>query len=84
MKLRNLLLIGSMAVMGAAFMSCSKDVAFDSEGLANQAAAQLKAEYRANFEKKYGAIAPNQTWDFSTMKPISLCLQLALLTRQVR
>lgn len=62
-------MLGSMAVMGAAFTSCSKDVAFDSEGLANQAAEQLKAEYRANFEKKYGAIAPNQTWDFSTMTP---------------
>jgi hypothetical protein len=71
MKLRNLLVLGSMAVMGAAFTSCSKDVAFDSEGLANQAAEQLKAEYRANFEKKFGAIAPNQTWDFSTMKSVS-------------
>lgn len=69
MKLRNLLLFGSMAVLGAAFTSCSKDIAFDSEGLANQAAEQLKAEYRTNFEKKYGAIAPNQTWDFSTMTP---------------
>ena len=64
-------MLGSMAVMGAAFTSCSKDVAFDSEGLANQAAEQLKAEYRANFEKKFGAIAPNQTWDFSTMKSVS-------------
>ena len=60
-------MLGSMAVMGAAFTSCSKDVAFDSEGLANQAAEQLKAEYRANFEKKFGVIDPNQTWDFSTM-----------------
>ena len=64
-------MLGSMAIMGAAFTSCSKDVAFDSEGLANQAAEQLKAEYRANFEKKFGAIAPNQTWDFSTMKSVS-------------
>lgn len=64
-------MLGSMAVMGAAFTSCSKDVAFDSEGLANQAAEQLKAEYRTNFEKKFGAIAPNQTWDFSTMKSVS-------------
>ncbi len=62
-------MFGSMAVLCAAFTSCSKEIAFDSEGLANQAAAQLKAEYRANFEKKYGAIAPNQTWDFSTMTP---------------
>ena len=69
MKLSNLLVLGSMAVMGAAFTSCSKDVAFDSEGLANQAAEQLKAEYRTNFEKKFGVIDPNQTWDFSTMTP---------------
>ena len=62
-------MFGSMAVLGVAFTSCSKDIAFDSEGLANQAAAQLKAEYRANFEKKYGAIAPNQTWDLSSMQP---------------
>ena len=62
-------MLGSMAVMGTAFMSCSKDIAYDSEGLANQAAERLKAEYRTNFEKKYGAIAPNQTWDFSTMTP---------------
>ena len=64
-------MLGSMAVMGAAFTSCSKDVAFDSEGLANQAAEQLKAEYRANFEKKFGVIDPNQTWVFSTMKSVS-------------
>ena len=64
-------MLGSMAVMGAAFTSCSKDVAFDSEGLANQAAEQLKAEYRTNFEKKFGVIDPNQTWDFSTMKSVS-------------
>ena len=70
MKLRNLLVLGSMAVMGAAFMSCSKDVAFDSEGVEKAAAEKLNAEYRTNFEKKYGAINPNQTWDFATMTPV--------------
>ena len=63
-------MLGSVAVLGAAFTSCSKDIAFDSEGLANQAAERLKAEYRTNFEKKYGAIAPNQTWDLASMTPI--------------
>ena len=66
MKIKSLLVCGSMAVLGAAFTSCSKDIAFDSEG----AAQQLNAEYEANFVKKYGAIDPNQTWDFATMQPI--------------
>ena len=70
MKLRNLLVLGSMAVMGTAFTSCSKDIAYDSEGLAKEALQQLNAEYDANFVKKYGAIDPNQSWDFATMTPV--------------
>ena len=63
-------MLGSMAVMDTAFMSCSKDIAYDSEGLAKEATQKLVAEYDANFVKKYGAIDPNQTWDFATMQPI--------------
>ena len=63
-------MLGSMAVMGAAFTSCSKDIAYDSEGLAKEALQQLNAEYDANFVKKYGAIDPNQSWDFATMTPV--------------
>lgn len=81
MKLRNLLLIGSMAVMGAAFTSCSKDVAFDSEGLANQAVQKLNDEYDANFAKRYGAIDPNQTWDFASMTPIRRLPSTSAATR---
>ena len=81
MKLRNLLVLGSMAVMGAAFTSCSKDVAFDSEGLAKEAAQKLNAEYDANFVKKYGAIDPNQTWDFATMTPIVTLPSTGTVTR---
>lgn len=62
MKLRNLLLIGSMAVMGAAFTSCSKDNLYDSEF----ASKKQNAEYEANFVKKYGQDALNQNWDFTT------------------
>lgn len=58
--------MGSMAVMGIAFTSCSKDVAFDTEAADNQ----IKAEYESNFVKKYGEIAPDQSWDFSTMTPV--------------
>ena len=67
MKLRSLLMLGSVAVLSAAFTSCSKDIAFDSEGYM----AQQKSEYDKNFIAKYGAVDPNQTWDFATMTPIS-------------
>jgi hypothetical protein len=64
MKAKYSILLGCLAMMGFAFMSCSEDV-YD-----NQAASkQLEAEYAANFVKKYGAIDPNQTWDFATMEP---------------
>lgn len=64
MNAKSLFVIGSMALMGAAFTSCSKEIAFDNEAVVKQ---QI-AEYQANFIKKYGAIDPNQTWDFSTMQ----------------
>ena len=65
MKLRNLLVLGSMAIMGVAFTSCSKENLFDNEA----AIEKQKAEYEANFVKKFGAIDPNQSWDFSSMTP---------------
>lgn len=66
MQIKSLLVIGSMAVIGLAFSSCSKDVTFDS----NAAFEQQKSQYEANFIKKYGPVDPNQTWDFSTMTPV--------------
>ena len=65
MKLEKVFLMGSMAVMGIAFTSCSKDLSYDYEAADNK----VKAEYEANFVKKYGEINPNQTWDFATMRP---------------
>ncbi len=68
MKLKGLLFVGSMAVLGAAFTSCSKgEELYDSGAIV----AMQKSEYATNFEKKYGPIDPNQTWDFATMEPIS-------------
>ena len=53
-------------MVGLTFTSCSKDeFLYDSE--AEQKI--WEAEYEANFIKRYGAIDPNQTWDFSTMQP---------------
>lgn len=58
-----------MAVLGT--ISCSKDL-YD-EGKANElkeaenAAKQAEfiAQYKANFEKRYGKVDPNQSWDFT-------------------
>ena len=67
MRLKNFVLVGSMAVLGVAFTSCSKgEELFDSGAKIEQ----QKSEYATNFEKKYGPIDPNQTWDFATMDPI--------------
>ena len=57
--------------MGIAFMSCSKDVTFDAEAVAEANDNQIIAEYEANFVKKYGEIDPEMTWDYATMRPIS-------------
>ena len=68
MKLKNFVLVGSMAVLGVAFTSCSKgEELYDSGAIV----AMQKSEYATNFEKKYGPIDPNQTWDFATMEPIT-------------
>ena len=60
-----------MAMLGIS--SCSKTDLYDEGKVAEKeaaeaAAAQQKfiAEYEANFIKTYGAIDPNQSWDFST------------------
>ena len=66
MKVKNSFLLGCLAMVGFAFMSCSHDdFSFDENAALNQ----LESEYEANFIKKYGAINPNQTWDFATMEP---------------
>lgn len=68
MKLKNFVLVGSMAVLGVAFTSCSKGEELYDSGAQ---VAQQKSEYATNFEKKYGPIDPNQNWDLATMPPIS-------------
>ena len=56
-----------MAVLGAAFTSCTKgEDLFDHEAYV----AKEKNEYATNFTEKYGPIDPNQSWDFATMYPV--------------
>ena len=68
MKFQGKLLFGSMAVLGTLFTSCSKETdLYDSDAVMSK----LKTEYTSNFVKKYGAIDPSQTWDFTSMNPVS-------------
>jgi hypothetical protein len=62
---KKFLLMGSMAVMGVAFISCSNESLFDD----NAYHKQKEEAYTSNFEKRYGKIDPNQTWDFTTDTP---------------
>jgi hypothetical protein len=57
-------MIKSMAVLCvcAAFASCSHDADFEPISKFEQ----NKSEYENNFVKKYGAIDPNQSWDFTS------------------
>lgn len=71
MKAKKLFVMGSMAVMGIAFTSCSKDLTVDAEAAAQAAVNQVRSEYENNFVKKYGEIDPEMTWDYTTMNPIS-------------
>ena len=75
---KKLLLMGSMAVMGFAFVSCSSNEDLFDEGAAIK---QKDASYTANFEKRYGKIDPNQTWDFSTDTPVYSLVSSASRTR---
>ena len=63
-----------MAMLGIS--SCSKTDLYDEGKIAEREAAEaaakqqkLLAEYEANFIKTYGAVDPNQSWDFSTNTP---------------
>ena len=63
MRTGKLILIGCFALLGVAFISCSKTDVFDS----NAEYEKQKSVYTSNFVKKYGDIDPNQSWDFCTM-----------------
>ena len=75
---KKLLLMGSMAIMGMAFVACSSNEDLFDE---NAAIKQKEAAYTANFEKRYGKIDPNQTWDFSTDTPIYSMVSSGNITR---
>ena len=65
MRTSRLLQIGCFALLGVAFMSCSKTDVYDS----NAEYERQKSVYTSSFVKKYGEINPNQSWDFCTMAP---------------
>jgi hypothetical protein len=71
MKAKFMTIAMMMAVLGT--VSCSKDLYDENKAeeykQAQEAAKQanLIDQYKANFEKKYGKIDANQSWDFSTL-----------------
>ena len=56
--------VASLAVMSLA--ACSNNDLYDEGVVAANKAAEQQKSYENNFVKTYGAIAPNQSWDFST------------------
>lgn len=62
MSAKKIFVMGSMAVMGIAFMACSNESLYDEGAVIKE----QEAEYAANFEKRYGKIDPNQSWDFTS------------------
>lgn len=53
----------ALLTMGFAFVACSHEGELYNE---NAVIEDLTNQYKENFEKKYGKIDPNQSWDFST------------------
>ena len=64
---RNLFKIVGLTIIGIAMSACSKSDFIEEQ---NEAIAEQHiAEYEANFIKKYGAVAPNKSWDLTTNHP---------------
>lgn len=57
-------IVASLAVMSLA--ACSNNDLYDEGVVAANKTAEQQKSYENNFVKTYGAIAPNQSWDFST------------------
>ena len=55
-----------LAIIGIAFSSCVKN---DFEEQNEAIFSQHKAEYEANFIKKYGPVDPNKSWDLTSNHP---------------
>ena len=56
--------VASLAVMSLA--ACSNNDLYDEGVVAANKTTEQQKSYENNFVKTYGAIAPNQSWDFST------------------
>lgn len=54
----NMKILSALVVAGSLFTSCSEKNLFDPE--------YSEKEYAENFIKKYGAVSPEQTWDFAS------------------
>jgi hypothetical protein len=70
----------TVLVASMAFASCSHESVYDPNYAEKEQAfkaEQVKSDYKANFEKKYGKIDPNQSWDFTDYSEVSHALTRA-------
>ena len=65
---KNLLIISGLAVVAIALTACAKTDLYDENS--DVLISQHKADYEANFVKKYGEVAPNKSWDLSSHQPM--------------
>ena len=65
---KNLLKITGLAVVAIALTACAKTDLYDENS--DVLISQHKADYEANFVKKYGEVAPNKSWDLSSHQPM--------------
>ena len=66
MRTGKLFVIGCIAVIGVALMSCSKSDLYDSNAANQQKNEQQVKDYTSNFVEKYGSVE-GKSWDLATL-----------------
>lgn len=62
---RIILTMAAMLSISAAFVSCSDKEVFGQGAVEQAKVLEAEKQYKENFVKRFGEVAPDQTWDFS-------------------
>ena len=62
---RVFLAVTAMLSISAAFVSCGDKELFDQDAVEQANVLEAEKQYKENFVKRFGEVAPDQTWDFS-------------------
>jgi len=76
---RVFLAVTAMLSISAAFVSCGDKELFDQGAVEQANVLEAEKQYKENFVKRFGEVAPDQTWDFSQVN-----YQMAEQTAQTR